>query len=232
LHADSVIRVSNLTKEYRLGDADATVRALDGVDLSIGRGEYVALVGVSGSGKSTLMNILGCLDRGSSGSYELNGAEVSQLSRDQLAQVRNRDIGFVFQNFNLLTRADALANVVQPLRYRRIDAAERRRKALAMLERVGLQERAHHLPNQLSGGQRQRVAVARALVTEPRIILADEPTGNLDTRTTEDVMALFDSINAQGQTIIVVTHEPAIAERCKRRIRLLDGRIVSDDAHA
>jgi putative ABC transport system ATP-binding protein len=232
LHADSVIRVNNLTKEYRLGDDEASVRALDGVDLSIARGEYVALVGVSGSGKSTLMNILGCLDRPTSGSYALNGAEVSQLSRDELAQVRNRDIGFVFQNFNLLPRADALANVIQPLRYRRMSTIERRRKALAMLEMVGLQDRAHHLPNQLSGGQRQRVAVARALVTEPRIILADEPTGNLDSRTTEDVMALFDSINAQGQTIIVVTHEPAIAERCRRRIRLRDGAIVSDEAHA
>ncbi|HBK55380.1 MAG TPA: macrolide ABC transporter ATP-binding protein [Xanthomonadales bacterium] len=207
---------------------EQTVRALDGVDLEIARNEYVAIVGASGSGKSTLMNILGCLDRPSAGEYRLNGRAVAGMAEDDLARARNRDIGFIFQSFNLLSRSTALANVMQPLVYRRIGLVERRRLASEALSRVGLAERMMHLPNQLSGGQRQRVAIARALVGRPSILLADEPTGNLDSATTVEIMALFDRLHDDGQTIIIVTHEPEIAERCLRVVRLADGRIASD----
>ncbi len=222
----AVIELRGIHRTYRMGDQ--TVRALDGLDLDIGRNEYIAVIGASGSGKSTLMNLLGCLDRPSKGSYVLNGRDVAQMSENELAQVRNRDIGFIFQSFNLLPRADALHNVMQPLVYRRLPLAERRRQATAALERVGLGARMDHLPNQLSGGQRQRVAVARALVGHPAILLADEPTGNLDSATTVEIMALFDQLHGEGQTIIIVTHEPDIAAHCHRVVRLRDGRIEYD----
>ena len=196
--------------------------------LHIGRNEYVALIGPSGSGKSTLMNLLGCLDSPSEGSYILNGRDTSSLSEDELAAVRNREIGFVFQSFHLLPRQTALQNVMQPLVYRRMPPLERRRLAIEALTKVGLGDRLDHRPNQLSGGQRQRVAVARALVGQPSILLADEPTGNLDSRTSAEIMALFDALHAQGQTVIVVTHEPDIAAHCRRTIRVFDGRIVED----
>ncbi len=223
---EPVIRLSGIARHYRMGEQ--TVRALDGVDLEIARNEYVAIVGASGSGKSTLMNILGCLDRPSAGEYRLNGRAVAGMAEDDLARARNRDIGFIFQSFNLLSRSTALANVMQPLVYRRIGLVERRRLASEALSRVGLAERMMHLPNQLSGGQRQRVAIARALVGRPSILLADEPTGNLDSATTVEIMALFDRLHDDGQTIIIVTHEPEIAERCLRVVRLADGRIASD----
>jgi putative ABC transport system ATP-binding protein len=207
---------------------DETVLALAGVDLFVGRNEYVALTGPSGSGKSTLMNIIGCLDSPSEGRYILNGRDTSSLSEDELAAVRNREIGFVFQSFHLLPRQSALQNVMQPLVYRRMPPAERRERAAEALRKVGLGDRLDHRPNQLSGGQRQRVAVARALVGEPSILLADEPTGNLDSRTSAEIMALFDALHAQGQTVVVVTHEPDIAAHCRRTIRVLDGRIVED----
>ncbi len=221
-----VIALRNIRRRYVMGDQ--TINALAGIDLDIGRNEYLAVIGASGSGKSTLMNILGCLDRPSEGNYLLNGRDVAQMNDNELAQVRNRDIGFIFQSFNLLPRADALHNVMQPLVYRRLPMAERRRLATRALERVGLATRMDHLPNQLSGGQRQRVAVARALVGEPSILLADEPTGNLDSSTTIEIMALFDELHQAGQTIIIVTHEPEIAEHCHRIIRLRDGLVEYD----
>ena len=204
------------------------LRALDGVDLSIERGDYVAITGTSGSGKSTMLNILGCLDRPSGGNYVLNGKDVSQMNPDELAEIRNREIGFIFQSFNLLPRATALDNVMQPLIYRGVRPAERARRARESLARVGLENRMDHLPNQLSGGQRQRVAIARALCSEPSILLADEPTGNLDSATTADIMALFDTLHAEGQTLIIVTHEPDIAAHCRRAVRLADGKVLSD----
>lgn len=221
-----MIELHGIVKRYVLGEE--IVLALAGVDLFIGRNEYVALIGPSGSGKSTLMNILGCLDSPTEGRYILNGRDTSALRDDELAAVRNREIGFVFQSFHLLPRQTALQNVMQPLMYRRMPAAERRERAERALAGVGLGDRLDHRPNQLSGGQRQRVAVARALVSEPSILLADEPTGNLDSRTSAEIMALFDALHAAGQTVIVVTHEPDIAAHTRRTIRVLDGRIVED----
>ena len=221
-----MIELKGIVKRYVLGEE--TVLALAGVDLFIGRNEYVALIGPSGSGKSTLMNILGCLDSPTEGQYILNGRDTSALRDDELAAVRNREIGFVFQSFHLLPRQTALQNVMQPLVYRRMAPGERRDRAREALTRVGLGDRVEHRPNQLSGGQRQRVAVARALVGQPSILLADEPTGNLDSRTSAEIMALFDALHAQGQTVVVVTHEPDIAAHCHRLIRVLDGRIVED----
>ena len=221
-----MIALRNITKRYRMGDEE--VMALAGVDLDIGRNEYVALVGPSGSGKSTLMNIIGCLDTPSTGSYLLNGRDTAQLGEVELAGVRNREIGFVFQSFHLLPRMTVLQNVMQPLVYRGMPAAERKRRAVESLEKVGLGNRQGHRPNELSGGQRQRVAVARALVGEPSLLLADEPTGNLDSRTSREIMALFDELHAQGQTVLVVTHEPDIAAHCRRTVRIGDGRVVSD----
>lgn len=221
-----MIDLHGVVKRYVLGEE--TVLALAGVDLHIGRNEYVALIGPSGSGKSTLMNIIGCLDTVSEGRYILNGRDTSSLSEEELAAVRNREIGFVFQSFHLLPRQTVLQNVMQPLVYRRLPPAERRERAAEALRKVGLGDRLDHRPNQLSGGQRQRVAVARALVGEPSILLADEPTGNLDSRTSAEIMALFDALHAQGQTVVVVTHEPDIAAHCRRTIRVFDGRIVED----
>jgi putative ABC transport system ATP-binding protein len=224
-HAE-VIRLEAVSKAYRMGESEFL--ALDQVDLSIRANEYVAIVGPSGSGKSTLMNIVGCLDVPSAGRYLLRGRDVAGLDQSELAHERNRSVGFIFQSFNLLPRASALANVMQPLVYRMMPRRERRERALQALERVGLANRVDHLPNQLSGGQRQRVAIARALVTEPAILLGDEPTGNLDSRTTVEIMALFDALHGEGHTLILVTHEQDIAEHCARSVRLVDGRIVED----
>ena len=219
-----VIQAENLVKHYDVGGA--TVRALDGVNFQIARGEMVAITGPSGSGKSTLMHIIGCLDRPDSGVYQLAGEDVSRLSQNRLAEIRNRRIGFVFQTFNLLPRMTALENVELPLLYAGLRGAKDR--AAEALTLVGLADRMHHEPNQLSGGQRQRVAVARALITDPDILLADEPTGNLDTRTGEEILALFHALNEAGHTIIVVTHEADIAARCRRQIHIRDGRIMGN----
>lgn len=221
-----MIRLDGVTKQYQMGDQ--TVHALQGIDLTIGRNEMVAFIGASGSGKSTMMNIVGCLDRPSSGEYWLNGRAVATMSGDELALVRNREIGFIFQSFHLLPRASAVDNVAQPLIYRGVPLRERLARAARALERVGLGTRLHHRPNELSGGQRQRVAIARALVGEPSILLADEPTGNLDTATSAEIMDLIRALHAGGQTVIVVTHEPEIAEQCQRVVRLRDGRVMSD----
>jgi putative ABC transport system ATP-binding protein len=221
-----VLDVRELTKIY--GSGEATVHALRGVSLTVDRGDYVAIMGSSGSGKSTLMNILGALDVPTAGTYLLDGVDVSSLVDRQLALARNRLIGFIFQAFNLIPRTSALANVELPLAYAGVRPRERRRRAMAALETVGLADRARHEPNQLSGGQQQRVAVARALVTEPALLLADEPTGNLDSRSTEDVLEVFDELSAAGRTIVLITHEPLVGERAHRLIRLLDGRIVTD----
>jgi putative ABC transport system ATP-binding protein len=221
-----VIRIRDLTRDYVMGSE--TVRALRGVSLEIRRNEYVAIMGPSGSGKSTMMNVLGCLDTPTSGEYWLSGQEVSRLSDDALARVRNKEIGFVFQTFNLLPRASALHNVELPLVYAGVPAKERRQRAAEALERVGLGQRLHHRPNELSGGQRQRVAIARALVNEPAILLADEPTGNLDSATSEEIMRVFGELHAQGQTVIMVTHEPDIATHAERVVVLRDGRVETD----
>jgi len=226
--AEPVLRVQGLGRDYAMGSE--TVHALRAVDLAIQRNEYVAIMGPSGSGKSTLMNILGCLESPTRGEYWLNGALVSGLSDADLAHIRNREIGFVFQTFNLLARATALRNVELPLVYAGVAKDERRRRATEALRRVQLGDRMHHKPNELSGGQRQRVAIARALVTNPALLLADEPTGNLDTRTGEEVLALFAALHAEGQTIVIVTHEPDVAAHAQRRIVLRDGAIESDDA--
>ncbi|MBI3982294.1 MAG: ABC transporter ATP-binding protein [Gemmatimonadetes bacterium] len=225
-----MIRVQGLTREYRLGSE--TIRALRGVDLTLRHNEYVAIMGPSGSGKSTLMNVLGCLDTPTAGEYWLSGVEVSRMNDDALARVRNREIGFVFQTFNLLPRATALHNVELPLIYGGVSAGERRRRASHALARVGLQDRMHHRPSELSGGQRQRVAIARALVNEPSILLADEPTGNLDSTTSAEIMAVFEHLHGQGQTIIVVTHEADIAARARRVVTLRDGLVHSDQLQA
>jgi putative ABC transport system ATP-binding protein len=221
-----VLDVRKLTKVY--GEGEASVHALRGVSVVVARGDYMAIMGSSGSGKSTLMNIVGCLDIPTGGRYLLDGVDVSRLNDRQLALVRNRRIGFVFQAFNLIPRTSAVANVELPLAYAGVKAAERRRRAMAALDLVGLTGRADHEPNQLSGGQQQRVAVARALVTEPALVLADEPTGNLDSRSTEDILAIFDELNAAGRTIVLITHEPEVADRANRLIKLFDGQISSD----
>lgn len=219
-----IIQTENLVRIYKLGDS--VVHALDGVSLGIEEGDMVAVTGASGSGKSTLMNMLGCLDRPNAGRYLLDGQDVSKLPNNRLAEIRNRKIGFVFQLFSLIPRISALENVELPLLYAGKTGA--RKEAMEALEMVGLSDRVHHEPNQLSGGQRQRVAIARALVTRPSILLADEPTGNLDSVTSEEVLRLFEDFNKQGLTTIVVTHDPDVAMRCRRVVRLVDGRIVSD----
>ena len=223
-----LIDLQNIVKEYVIGTE--VIHALRGLNMKIEKNEYMAIMGPSGSGKSTLMNILGCLDTPSSGTYKLNTKNVSQMDDDRLAEIRNKEIGFVFQNFNLLPRASALHNVELPLIYNGTPAVERRDKAEKALTRVGLKDRMSHRPNELSGGQRQRVAVARALVNNPSIILADEPTGNLDTRTGDEIMELFESLHDTGNTIILVTHEEYIAEHSDRIVRLRDGRIERDEA--
>ena len=224
-----VIRLEDICRIYRVGSQE--VRALDGVSLSVSRNEYVAIMGPSGSGKSTLMNILGCLDSPDSGRYILNGTDVSEMEDGEMADVRNREIGFVFQSFNLLPRYNALENVALPMVYAGVPAGERRVKAAQALRSVGLEDRMDHRPNELSGGQRQRVALARALINSPSIILADEPTGNLDTHTSVEIMRLFDEIYRGGNTVIVVTHEEDIAAYAHRVIRLRDGRVESDTEH-
>lgn len=223
-----VIDIENITKHYVMGEE--TVHALRGVTLQIHRNEYLAIMGPSGSGKSTLMNMLGCLDTPSSGRYEFNGKDVSSMEGDELAAIRNREIGFVFQTFNLLPRSTSLRNVELPLIYAGIDPITREERAAQALRDVGLGERLHHKPNELSGGQRQRVAIARALVNDPSIILADEPTGNLDSRTGEEIMALLENLYQRGNTIILVTHEPDIARHARRSVHLRDGIIESDRA--
>jgi len=224
VNAEPVINLVDLRKTYRVGTE--LVHALRGASLMIRENEYVAIMGPSGSGKSTLLNILGCLDVPTGGAYELRGQDVSRLSQTRLARIRGRQIGFVFQSFELLGRTTALKNVELPLTYTR--TRHRRQRAIEAMKRVNLLDRAHHRPNQLSGGQKQRVAIARALAQQPDIILADEPTGNLDSRTGEEIMEIFDALHAEGQTIIIVTHEDHIARRCKRTIKLRDGLVVSD----
>ncbi len=230
---DTLIEVHGLTKVY--GKGTIAVEALRGIDAAVQKGEFVAIMGPSGSGKSTLMNILGCLDRPTDGSYILDGEDVSRLSKNELARVRNRKIGFIFQSYNLLPRLDAIKNVMLPLLYNGENGkseAEHRQQATAALELVGLGERMHHKPNELSGGQQQRVAIARALINDPAIILADEPTGNLDTRSAEDIMQILHQLHTNGATIVMVTHELDIAEHAERVIYLRDGEIISDKEHA
>ncbi len=224
----NVIELKDIVKTYDMGGAEQ-VLALRGVTMSIAKNEYVAIMGPSGSGKSTLMNVIGCLDTPTSGMYQFNGVNVSEMDDNELARVRNKEIGFVFQTFNLLPRSDALHNVELPLIYAGISSTDRKERALATLGHVGLGDRVHHKPNELSGGQRQRVAVARALVTHPSIILADEPTGNLDTKTGEEIMMLFEELHHQGNTMILVTHEADVAAHAHRVVRLRDGKIETDE---
>ena len=224
-----VIEVQDVERVYRLGE-DVEVRALAGVSLRIARGEFVAVMGSSGSGKSTLMHILGCLDAPTAGRYLLDGVDVRDIAEDDLADLRNRKIGFVFQSFNLVARTTALANVELPLAYAGLERRERRARAIAALAAVGMEDRAHHLPSELSGGQQQRAAVARAIVTDPAIVLADEPTGNLDSRSTEEILAVFARLNAEGRTVVLITHEGDVAARARRVVRLGDGRVLSDEA--
>lgn len=227
---EAILELRQVTKQYVMGDV--TLNALKDVNLALYRNEYAAFIGPSGSGKTTLMNIVGCLDKPTSGEYILNSTPVAEQDDNALARIRNREIGFVFQNFNLLGRANALHNVMQPLIYRGVPLGERKRMAMEALQNVGLGDRLHHLPNQLSGGQRQRVAIARALVGKPSILLADEPTGNLDSSTSRDVMTMFDALHRAGHTIIIVTHDQNIANHCRRVIRMMDGQILSDTATA
>ena len=222
----TIIELRKIAKRYMMGEGG--FYALDGIDLNIRLNDYLAIVGSSGSGKSTLMNLLGCLDYPTSGQYTLKNTNVATLDENRLAEIRNREIGFIFQNFNLLPRATALQNVMQPLVYQGLAKSQRKEMAEEALQMVGLTDRMHHVPNQLSGGQRQRVAIARALVTKPSILLADEPTGNLDSATTIEIMALFDRLHEEGQTLIIVTHEKEIADRCHRVITLKDGHLISD----
>lgn len=225
----SLIRLDAISKHYRMGDQ--LVKALDNVSLTIQQNDYIAFVGASGSGKSTMMNILGCLDTPTQGEYVLNGQNVASLQESDLADIRNKEIGFIFQSFNLLPRASALANVMQPLIYRGVPLKQRRKLGAEAMEKVKLADRMHHLPNELSGGQRQRVAIARALITSPSILLADEPTGNLDSQTTVEIMKLFDQLHSEGQTIVMVTHEDDIAAHCRRIVRMQDGKVIKD-SHA
>jgi putative ABC transport system ATP-binding protein len=224
-----VIEVQDVERVYRLGE-DVEVRALAGVSLRIARGEFVAIMGSSGSGKSTLMHILGCLDAPTAGRYLLDGVDVRDIAEDDLADLRNRKIGFVFQSFNLVARTTALANVELPLAYAGLGRRERRARAIAALAAVGMEDRLHHLPSELSGGQQQRAAVARAIVTDPAIVLADEPTGNLDSHSTEEILGVFARLNAEGRTVVLITHESDVAARARRVVRLADGRVLSDDA--
>jgi putative ABC transport system ATP-binding protein len=221
-----LIELTDIAREYVVGGE--TVRALAGVTVHIEKGEWVAIIGQSGSGKSTLMNVIGCLDTPTRGTYRLNGKDVSRLSDDELADIRNREIGFIFQNFQLLPRETALANVELPLVYRGVPAKERRARAVEALTRVKLEHRLTHKPTELSGGQRQRVAIARALAAEPSLLLADEPTGNLDSATGEEIVGLFEELHQQGHTLVLVTHEPKLAARCPRAVRLSDGKVVGD----
>ena len=221
-----VIELSSISKHYQMGQQ--LIKAVDSLDLTIDYNEYIVFIGSSGSGKSTLMNIIGCLDTPTAGTYVLNEKDVSGMEENELADIRNQEIGFIFQSFNLLPRASALKNVMQPLIYRGLTLKERKAEAERVLARVGLADRADHLPNQLSGGQRQRVAIARALVTNPSILLADEPTGNLDSQTSIEILALFDELHNDGQTIIVVTHEPDVAAHGQRIVRLKDGKVLED----
>jgi putative ABC transport system ATP-binding protein len=223
-----VIEVRSVERVYRITE-DLAVSALDGVSLRIERGEFVAIMGSSGSGKTTLMNILGCLDAPTAGQYLLDGVDVRDIAEDDLADLRNRKIGFVFQSFNLVPRTSAVANVELPLAYAGLGKAERRRRAVAALTAVGMADRLHHLPSELSGGQQQRAAAARAIVTNPSIVLADEPTGNLDSRSTEDILAIFQRLNDEGRTVVLITHEADVAAYARRVIRLGDGRILSDE---
>jgi len=222
----ALIELSGITKYYEMGNQ--VVKALDGIDIEVAKNDYLAFIGSSGSGKSTMLNILGCLDKPTTGQYHLNGKNVEAMSPNELSEIRNLEIGFIFQSFNLLPRATALGNVMQPLVYRNIGLRKRKEMATAALNRVGLDDRTDHLPNQLSGGQRQRVAIARALVTHPSILLADEPTGNLDSRTTIEIMQLFDELHDEGHTLIVVTHEDEIAHHCHRVVEMKDGKIFND----
>jgi putative ABC transport system ATP-binding protein len=225
--SDSIaIALSGIEKTYVQGPLRVPV--LHGVDLTVGSGEYIAIMGPSGSGKSTMMNLIGCLDRATAGTYVLDGVDVSKLDDAQLAHIRLRKLGFVFQGFNLLARSDALSNVALPLFYAGLSGRERSARAKAALDNVGLADRSHHLPSQLSGGQQQRVAIARALINDPAVLLADEPTGNLDSRTSEDILSLFAKLHESGRTVVMVTHDEHVAERAGRIVRLLDGRVVSD----
>ena len=224
-----VLEVQGVERVYRLGE-DVEVRALAGVSLRIARGEFVAIMGSSGSGKSTLMHILGCLDAPTAGRYLLDGVDVRDIAEDDLADLRNRKIGFVFQSFNLVARTTAVANVELPLAYAGLGRRERRARATAALAAVGMEDRLHHLPSELSGGQQQRAAVARAIVTDPAIVLADEPTGNLDSHSTEEILGVFARLNAEGRTVVLITHESDVADRARRVVRLGDGRVLSDEA--